>query len=304
MKKYKILVTGGGGYIGSMLVTKLLDLNHDVTVIDKMIYNKSSLNHLFYHKNFKLIIGDSNNSKILSKNIKNKDYIIPLAAVVGASLCEQNKKKAKETNLKAIEKICSFSKKKQKIIYLNTNSGYGIKKKQKIYDESSPLTPNSLYGKTKNEGENIISRRKNFVTFRLASVFGNSFRMRDELLLHFLVREGFEKGIIKLFEPKFKRNFIHISDVVKAIIFAIDNFKNLKNDIYNLGLYKGTITKIDLVRKIKRKIKNLKIKIIKSEEDPDKRDYIVSNRKIEKKGFKSNYSLDDGINEILNIIKI
>ena len=304
MKKYRILVTGGAGYIGSMLVTKLIELNHKVTVIDKMIFNKSSLNHLFNHKNFKLIVGDANNVKILKKNIKNKDFIIPLAAVVGASLCEQNKKNAIETNLKAIEKICNFSSKKQKVIYLNTNSGYGVEKKQKIYDENSPLTPNSLYGKTKNEGESLVSKRKNFITFRLASVFGNSFRMRDELLLHFLVREAYKNGIIKLFEPKFKRNFVHISDVVKAIIFSIDNFKNLKNNIYNLGLYKGTITKIDLVKKIKKKIKNLKIKIIKSEEDPDKRDYYVSNRKFEKKGFRANFSLDDGINEILNIIKI
>ena len=200
MKKYKILVTGGAGYIGSMLVTKLVDLNHKVTVIDKMIYNKTSLNHLFHYKNFKLIIGDANNKKILKENIKNQEFIIPLAAVVGASLCEQNKKNAIATNLRAIEKISNLSKKNQKIIYLNTNSGYGIKKKQKIYDETCPLTPNSLYGKTKNEGESLISKRKNFITFRLASVFGNSFRMREELLLHFLVREAFTKGIIKLFE--------------------------------------------------------------------------------------------------------
>jgi len=304
MKKYKILVTGGAGYIGSVLVTKLLELKHHVTVIDKMIYNKKALNHLFHYKNFNLIIGDSNNDRILRKNIKNKNFIIPLAAIVGASSCEKNKKKAIDVNLKAIKKIVKLSSNEQKIIFLNTNSGYGIKKKQRIYNEKSPLTPISLYGRTKNDAEKIITKRKNFVTFRLASVFGYSYRMRDELLLHFLVYEALKKKKINLFEPFFKRNFIHISDVINAIFFAINNFSKLKNNIYNLGINNGTITKINLVKKIKKKVRKLNIKIIKNKKDPDQRNYIVSNRKIEKKGFKALYSLEDGIEELANIYNL
>ena len=304
MKNLNILVTGGGGYIGSVLVTKLIDLNHKVTVIDKMIFNKTSLNHLIHKNNIKIITGDVNNSKLLKKNLKNKDFIIPLAAIVGASLCEKNKKEAINTNLKAVEKICKFSKKNQKIIYLNTNSGYGVKKKEKVYDENSELLPNSLYGKTKNEAEKVIKKRSNYLTFRLASVFGFSFRMREELLLHFMVREAFTKKSIKLFEPNFKRNFVHISDVCKAIIFGIENFDKMKNEAYNLGLFKGTITKLELVKKIKKRIKNLKVKIIKSRSDPDSRDYVVSNTKLERKGFKATFSLDNGIKEYLKILEI
>ncbi len=304
MKNLDILVTGGGGYIGSVLVTKLIELNYKVTVIDKMIFNKTSLNHLFHEKNFKIVIGDVNNNKLLKKHLKKKDFIIPLAAVVGASLCEKNKQEAVNTNLKAIEKICKFSKKNQKIIFLNTNSGYGVKKKEKVYDEKSELLPNSLYGKTKNDAEKVIKNRSNYLTFRLASVFGFSYRMRDELLLHYMVKEAYTKKSIKLFEPNFKRNFVHITDVCKAIIFGIQNFNDMKNEVYNLGLFRGTITKLKLVNKIKNKIKKLKIIIIKSRSDPDSRDYIVSNKKLEKKGFKATFSLDEGIKEILKIQEI
>jgi len=301
MKNKNILITGGAGYLGSMLATKLVDSGYNVTVIDKLVYSSNSVNHLFQYKNFKFIKADIFKDDILKKNLKNQDYIIPLAALVGAPLCEKNKNEAKKINVEAIKKICKFSKKNQRIIYLTTNSGYGIGEKNKYCDENSELRPVSLYGRTKNEAEKIIKKRGNQISFRLATVFGYSFRMRTDLLVNYLVYNSLKTFKIDIFEPKFRRNFIHISDVVDGIIFSIENFLKLKNDVYNLGLSNANITKLDLAKKIKKYIKKLKIKTMINQKDPDKRDYFVSNKKIEKKGFKAKRSLDDGIIELINI---
>lgn len=303
MHKHKVLITGGAGYIGSSLTTELLKLGYEVTVIDSLKYDKSSLNHLYYQKNFKLVKGDINNLKLLKKHLKNKDFIIPLAALVGAPLCDKFKKEAIQTNVNSIKNICKFSKKYQKIIFLTTNSGYGVGEKNKFCDENSPLRPVSLYGKTKNDAEKIISKRRNFVTFRLATVFGYSYRMRTDLLVNFMVYWSLNNRKIKVYEKNFRRNFIHISDVIKGIIFALVNFNKIKNNIYNLGLSNANITKGQLVNKIKKYVTKLKVEFVKNKKDPDQRDYFVSNKKIEKKGFKATYNLDDGIMELINIFK-
>ena len=298
----KILITGGAGYIGSMLSTKLLNLGHKVTVVDLLKYDKGSLNHLYFNKNFKLICDDVRKKNLMKKLVKKHDFIIPLAALVGAPLCEKFKKDAISTNLGTIKTLCEIVTKKNKVIYLTTNSGYGIGEKNKYCDENSPLNPISLYGKTKCDGEDLVREKiKNHVCFRLATVFGHSYRMRSDLLVNNFVNTTIKKKKLTLFEPHFRRNFIHVRDVVNAIIFTMKNFNKLKNDVYNLGLSSANISKIMLAKKIKKQYKKLQIKIVTNRKDPDKRDYFVSNKKIEKKGFKASISLDNGISELIQI---
>ena len=298
----KILITGGAGYIGSMLCTKLLEEGYIVTVVDLLKYDKGSLNHLYFNKNFKLICDDIRKVSLMKKLIKQHDFIIPLAALVGAPLCEKFKKDALSTNLGSIKTLCNFATKKNKVIYLTTNSGYGIGEKNKYCDENSPLKPISLYGRTKCDGEDLVrSKIKNHVCFRLATVFGHSYRMRSDLLVNNFVYTAIKKKKLTLFEPHFRRNFIHVRDVVNAIIFTMKNFNRLKDNVYNLGLSSANISKIMLARKIQKQYKKLRIKIVTNRKDPDKRDYFVSNKKIEKKGFKAKISLEDGISELIKI---
>ena len=196
-----------------------------------------------------------------------------------------------------------LSKKKNKIIYLTSNSGYGIGKKNKYCDEESPLNPISLYGTTKVQAEKIVMKSKNVVCFRLATVFGYSYRMRSDLLVNNFVFNALRYKELKLYEPNFRRNFIHVKDVVSAIVYSAENFNKLKSNVYNLGLSSANLSKIMLAKKIKKKLNYLKIKIIKNVKDPDQRDYFVSNKKIEEKGFKAKIKLEIGINELINVFK-
>jgi len=297
----KILITGGGGYIGSMLSTELVNLGYDVTVIDQLKYDKGSLDHLYFNKNFTLVNNDVRSLKALKKYINKNEFIIPLAALVGAPLCKKYKKEAISVNFEAIKSILKNLNNKNKLIYLTTNSGYGIGEKNKYCDENSPLKPISLYGQTKCDAEAEVKKYKNTISFRLATVFGASYRMRSDLLVNNFVQRAVDKNFIDVYEPNFRRNFIHIKDVIRGIIFSVRNFNKLKSNIYNLGLTSANITKIDLAKKIKKQIKTLKVKIIKNKSDPDKRDYFVSNKKIEKKGFKARISLEQGIKELIQV---
>ena len=299
----KILVTGAAGYIGSMLTTRLVELGFEVLAVDLMKYEKNSLSHLFYYKNFSFLKADITKPKVIKKIIKSVDFIIPLAALVGAPLCEKYKEQAKKVNVGSVKLILKYIKKNQKIIYPTTNSGYGIGEKNKYCDENSPLKPISLYGKTKADAENLIFSHKNCVCFRLATVFGFSYRMRTDLLVNNFVEKAVRTKKLEIFEPNFRRNFIHIRDVVSAMIFAINNFKKVKNNIYNLGLSSANLTKLALAKSIKRYFKDTKIIINNNSSDPDKRDYFVSNKKIEKAGFKPSISLDVGIKELIKLFK-
>ena len=299
----KILITGGAGYLGSMLSTELVKKGYNVTVIDLLKYEKNSLSHLFYYKNFSLIVEDINKKSVIKKYIKNFDYIIPLAALVGAPLCEKNKFLAKKTNVGSLKLILKYIKKKQRLIYPTSNSGYGIGQKNKYCDEKSPLNPISLYGVTKAEAEKLVMQHPNSVAFRLATVFGFSYRMRTDLLVNNFVERSIKTKKLEIFEPNFRRNYVHIRDVVKAVLFTIKNFNRLKNNIFNLGLSSANLTKIKLAKKIKSHYKPVKIKVIKNRSDPDKRDYFVSNKKIEKFGFKASISLDSGIKELIQLFK-
>ena len=237
--------------------------------------------------------------------IKKNEFIIPLAALVGAPLCEKYKKEAIDTNYKSIKSLIKMISTKNKIIYLTTNSGYGIGEKNKFCDENSPLKPISLYGRTKCDSEKeVILNAKNYICFRLATVFGFSYRMRSDLLVNNFVYTAVKKKKLTIFEPHFRRNFIHIRDVVEGIKYSMKNFNKLKSNVYNLGLSTANISKLMLAKKIRKQMKNLKIKIVKNKKDPDKRDYYVSNKKIEKKGFKAKISLENGISELITLFKV
>ena len=298
----KILVTGGAGYIGSKLVTKLLNIGCEVTVVDVLKFSSKSLNHLFSDRNFHFIKGDVRNKKLMKKLVKKSEFIIPLAALVGAPLCKKYKKEAISVNLNSIKFLMKLvSKRKKKVIYLTTNSGYGVGEKNKYCDENSPLKPISLYGRTKVQAEKIVMSYNNSIGFRLATVFGYSYRMRTDLLVNNFVFKSLNEKKLTLYEPHFRRNYIHVDDVVDGIIYSIKNFTHLRTNVYNLGLSSANLTKYMLAKKIKDKIKHLKIKIVQNKKDPDQRDYYVSNRKIEKRGFKAKVSIEKGIAELIQV---
>ncbi len=299
----KILITGGAGYIGSILSTKLVDLGYHVTVVDLLKYSSSSLNHLYNSKNFEFIHADVKNKKIMKKLISKNEYIIPLAGLVGAPLCEKYKKEAVNLNYKAIKDCVNFSKSK-KIIFLMSNSGYGVGEKNKFCTEDSPLNPISLYGKTKCDAEKEIIKAKNYVCFRLATVFGFSYRMRSDVMVNNFVFNALKDKKLKLFEPHFRRNFIHVRDVVDCILYTIENFQKMKNNIYNAGLNSANITKLQLAQLIKKQIKGLKLSTVKGIKDPDQRNYFVSNDKLKNKGFTAKRNLTEGIKELIKGFKV
>ncbi len=286
-----------------MLCTKFVEEGYKVTAVDILKYEKNSLGHLFSKKNFVFFKLDVTKKKNVKKIILNQDFIIPLAALVGAPLCEKRKKEAIKVNVESIKLILSLVNKRQKILYPTTNSGYGIGQKSKFCDENTPLNPISLYGRTKVEAEELISNHANYICFRLATVFGYSYRMRTDLIVNNFVETAVKKGKLEIFEPNFRRNFIHINDIVDAFLFSIKNFAKLKNNIFNLGLSSANISKISLARKIKKIIPKTRVIINKKGNDPDKRDYFVSNKKIEKAGFKAKVSLDEGIRELNGIFQ-
>ena len=302
-KSINILITGGAGYIGSILATKLVDLGHQVTVVDLLKYSSSSLNHLYSFKNFNFIHGDVQDGNLMKKMISKNEYIIPLAGLVGAPLCEKYKKEAINVNYKAIKDCVKYSKNK-KIIFLMSNSGYGVGEKNKFCTEDSPLNPISLYGKTKCDAEKEVIKAKNYVCFRLATVFGFSYRMRSDVMVNNFVFNAIKDKKLKLFEPHFRRNFIHVRDVVDCILYTIKNFKKMQNNIYNAGINSANITKLQLAQLIKNQIKDLKLSTIKGIKDPDQRNYFVSNDKLKKKGFTAKRNLNEGIKELIKGFKV
>lgn len=300
----KILVTGGAGYIGSILVKKLLKEGFKVTVVDNFMFNQNSLLDLCFNKNFEIIRGDVRDRELMQKLILDKDIILPLAALVGAPLCEKDKIGAVTTNFDSIKMLCEITSKEQKIIFPTTNSGYGTTTGEVFCTEESPLNPISLYGKTKVDAEKVILDRGEAITFRLATVFGASPKMRIDLLVNNFVYRALKDKSIVIFEGHFKRNYIHIKDVARVFIHGIYNFDKMKNEPYNVGLSSANLSKIELANKIKEYIPDLVILEAPIGEDPDKRNYIVSNEKIEKTGFKPVYSLDDGIKELIKAYTI
>src|SRR3989344_7263115 len=295
----KILITGGAGYIGSILVPELLKEGHAVTVIDNFLYNQPSLLDCCHNKNFAVIRGDARDRKLITKITSCQDVIIPLAALVGAPLCNKFPEEAKSTNLDAVKLILELRKPEQKIILPNTNSGYGIGQEGIQCTEESPLNPVSLYGRLKVEAEKAVLAAGNGVTFRLATVFGISPRMRLDLLVNDFVYRAVTDGFVVLFEADFKRNYIHIHDVTRAFTHSINNFEKMKGQAYNVGLSDANLSKRELCEEIKKQLPEFYFTEAEIGEDKDKRNYIVSNEKIEKTGFKPQVSLQDGIVELI-----
>ena len=263
------------------------------------MYKQTSLLESCHKKNLTVINGDARDKKLITKHMKNADYIIPLACIVGAPACDRDPVAAKAVNFDAIKMILELRNKNQRIIFPTTNSGYGIGQKGIYCTEKTPLKPVSLYGRFKVDIEKEILRAKNSITLRLATVFGMSPRMRLDLLVNDFVYRAVNDRFVILFESHFKRNYVHIRDVVKAFIHCMDNFEKMKNEPYNVGLSDANLSKWKLCEEIKKQVKDFYFIEAKVGKDPDKRDYIVSNEKIESTGFKPDYSLKQGIEELI-----
>ncbi|BAI76809.1 NAD-dependent epimerase/dehydratase (plasmid) [Azospirillum sp. B510] len=294
-----ILVTGGAGYIGSILVPALLDAGHRVTVLDSFMFRQISLAHLCANPNFDIVRGDARDRDTLKPLVAAADVVVPLAALVGAPMCDADRIAAASTNRDAVLTLLDLLSPDQRVVMPVTNSGYGIGEQGKFCTEDSPLRPISLYGRTKVEAEEAVLARGNAISFRLATVFGMAPRMRVDLLVNdFVYRAVYDRAVV-LFEPHFKRNYIHIRDVARAFLHGLENFETMKDRPYNVGLSDANLSKWQLCEKIREHLPRFVFLEAPIGEDPDKRDYIVSNERIESTGYLPAHSLDDGILELI-----
>ena len=294
----KVLITGGAGYLGSVIVGKMLNAGYEVVVLDRLLFNQTSLLQYTSNPKFKFIYGDVRNVTELEKLCKEADVIIPLAAIVGFPACAAEPKLAKEINFDQIVNIVRFAQHK-KILYPNTNSGYGIAEGQTECTEESPLTPISVYGQTKCDAESFLRTMTTAITFRLATVFGVSPRMRTDLLVNDFTYKAITDKYIVVFEKNFKRNFIHVEDVASAFLFMLENYDTYKGEVFNVGLSSANLSKQELLEKIQSHVTDFAVSYNDFYEDPDKRDYIVSNAKIEATGWMPEWDLDKGIKQLI-----
>ncbi len=294
-----ILVTGGAGYIGSTLVPELLKAGHAVTVLDNFMFGQTPLLECCAFDSFEVARGDARDEGFIGPYLKKADYILPLAALVGAPLCKRDSIGTVTTNRDAIGLLARLASKDQRMIIPTTNSGYGIGQKGVFCTEETPLNPISAYGRTKVEAERIVLDRGNSISLRLATVFGASPRMRIDLLVNDFTYRAVKDRFVVVFEGRFKRNYIHVRDVARAFLHAVGNFDSMENGPYNVGLSGANLSKLELCAKIKEQIADFVCLEAPVGEDPDKRDYMVSNGKIEKTGFRPAYSLEDGIRELI-----
>ena len=298
-----VLVTGAAGYIGSVLVPKLLSDGHKVICVDNLMYERTSLLIPAINKGCTLIIGDARDRDLMKPLIEQSDVIIPLACLTGAPLCDKDKSAAISVNRDAVAMCSELSTTSQLIIYPCTNSGYGVGQEGIYCDESTPLNPISLYGKMKVEAETILLEKGNATTFRLATVFGVSPRPRLDLLVNdFTYRAYFDKAVV-LFEANFKRNYLHIDDAADGIRFAIGK-PELAGDCYNLGYSQANLSKKELCEVIQRQIPKFVYLVSEIGEDIDKRNYIVSNKKIEGCGFKATRSVEEGVRDLIRCLPL
>jgi len=295
----KILVTGGAGYLGSVMVPRLLSEGHHVTVLDNFMFNQASLLDCCHDKKLTVVRGDARDKALVTRLIKDADAIFPLACLTGAPLCSKDPWEAEGVIFDAVKLIIDLRSKNQMIIFPTTNSGYGIGQKGQFCTEETPLNPISLYGKLKVKAELALLDSGNAITLRLATAFGVSPRMRLDLLVNDFVYRAVTDRFVVLFEAHFKRNYIHTRDVAKAFSHSLNNFDRMKNQAYNVGLSDANLSKKELCDEIRKQVKEFYVLESPIGEDPDKRDYIVSNEKIEKAGFKPDVSLPDGIAELI-----
>jgi nucleoside-diphosphate-sugar epimerase len=300
----KILITGGAGYLGSVITEKMLKAGHSVTAIDNLLFKQLSPLQFTSNPNYNFIYGDVRNVDFLKHQVGLHDVIIPLAAIVGFPACKADPKLAWEVNYTQIETIIDSITDNHIVLYPNTNSGYGIGEGQTECTEESPLNPISVYGESKCAAEKLLLECSSAICFRLATVFGTSTRMRTDLLVNEFVYKAMTDKYITVFEKHFKRNFIHIQDVANVFLWALENYETMKHNVYNVGLSNANLSKQELLEKIQQYIPDFAISYSDFYEDPDKRDYIVSNKKIEATGWNPQYSLDDGIIELMKTYQV
>ena len=299
MERQKVLVTGGAGYIGCILVEYLLQMNYQVTVLDNFMFRQTGLNHLCDNKNLTIVNGDIRNPAHVTPLLKQADIIIPLAALVGAPLCNKDVVGADTTNKDAVFWMLNATSKEQRIIMPTTNSAYGTGDENNFCTEDSPLRPISKYAVDKVAVEKVLMERENSISYRLATVFGMSPRMRTDLLVNDLTYRAVNDGYVVIFEGHFKRNYIHVRDVCEAFLHAIYQFDEMKGNIYNVGLSSANVSKLELCEIIKKQLPNFTIVEGDIKKDPDQRNYIVSNEKLERTGWTPYHTLDDGVEELI-----
>ncbi|YAI82323.1 MAG: NAD-dependent epimerase/dehydratase family protein [cyanobacterium endosymbiont of Rhopalodia sterrenbergii] len=295
----KILITGGAGYIGSVLTPILLAKGYEVTVLDNFMFRQNSLADCCQYDTFNVVRGDCRDESTIKELLQDMDVIIPLAALVGAPLCGRDQVGTQTINYEAVKLICDLASPEQRILMPVTNSGYGIGTSGQYCTEESPLRPISLYGTTKVNAEKTVLERGNSITFRLATVFGMSPRMRVDLLVNDFVYRAFYDRAVVIFEGHFKRNYIHIRDVAKVFVHGIENFESMKGKSYNVGLDDANLSKLELCAEIQKYLPQFVYLEAPIGEDPDKRDYIVSNARILSTGFETDWSLGRGIKELI-----
>ena len=294
-----VLVTGGAGYLGSVLCERLLNAEYRVTTVDDMMYQQRSLFHLCADPHFDFVSGDARDKELMRRLVKEADVLIPLAAIVGAPACDRDPLLARSVNLEAVRLLNGLRSPQQMVIYPTTNSGYGTQSGDLFCTEDTPLEPISLYGQTKSQAEAELLETPNVITLRLATVFGTSPRMRLDLLVNHFVYAAVTDGYIVIFEKDFKRNYIHVRDVADCFVHCIENFKRMAGRPYNAGLDAANLSKEELALRIKEYVPNFYVHFGQVGSDPDKRNYIVSNRRLREAGFEARRSLDDGIRELL-----
>lgn len=295
----RVLITGGAGYIGSILCEHLLDKGFRVTVLDNLLYGEQSLFHLCANKNFDFVAGDARNESLVGSLCSTADVIIPLAAIVGAAACDRDPLMATSVNLEAVRMINRLRSPTQLLIYPTTNSGYGTRSGELFCTEETPLEPISHYGRSKTDAEEAVLSSTNSLSLRLATVFGLSPRMRMDLLVNHFVYAACTDRYLVIFEKDFKRNYIHIRDVADCFIHCIENFSPMAGRSYNVGLDDANLSKEELALQIREHVQDFYIHFAEIGSDPDKRNYIVSNQRLREAGFSAGRSLDDGIRELL-----
>lgn len=296
---YNILVTGGAGYLGSTMVPDLLNAGNKVTVLDNFMFQQSSLNHVCNNPNFSIVKGDIRIESVMAPLLKKADVVIPLAALVGAPLCNLDPVGATTINHDAITLMIKLLSKEQIVLMPTTNSAYGTGDENNFCTEESPLRPISQYAIEKVAIEKELMQRENAISFRLATVFGMSPRMRIDLLVNDFTYRAVNDRFVVLFESFFKRNYVHVRDVSRAFQHAIINFDQMRGQIYNVGLSEANVSKKELCQIIQKQIPDFTFIDAPVGKDPDQRNYIVSNEKIESTGFKTTMSLDLGITELI-----